>query len=76
MASKTTGYTFLLWNGEYGETAKFVVKDNSNDKQSLFTPGKMKDLAWVASDLTKQNDVKGWQDFDNEQVDDLDDVVF
>lgn len=76
MTDNKTGFTFLLWNGEYGDKAIFIVRNNSNGKQSFFTPGRMKDLVWAESDLTKDSSVKGWDDFQNETVDDLDDVVF
>lgn len=75
MAAKT-GYTFLLWNGKYGDDANFVVRNNKNGKQSFFTPGNMKDLVWTDADLTKTGAVKGWEDFANETVDNLEDVVF
>lgn len=72
MAGK--GYTFLKWNGKYGSGAKFVVKDNSNGKQSLFTPGRLTDMVWVGSDLVAAN--ADWEEFGNETVDNLKDVVF
>lgn len=76
MAEQKSGYTFLLWNGEYGDGAKFVVKDNANGKQSFFTPGDMKDVTWVGNDLTTSPDAKGWDGFENETVANLADVVF
>jgi hypothetical protein len=75
MAS-SKGYSFLLWNGKYGKGAKFVVKDNASGKQTYFTPDRMKDISWVQADLTKDPSVKSWQDFHNEQIENLDDVVF
>ncbi len=72
----TKGYSFLLWNGKYGKGAKFVVKNNENNKQTYFTPGNTKDISWVSSDLTKDPSVKNWQDFFNEQIENLEDVVF
>lgn len=76
MAEKTTGFTFLLWNGKYGDEANFVVRNNANNKQSFFAPSNTKDVTWVGADLTKDNSVQGWEDFDNETVDNLDEVVF
>lgn len=76
MAENNKGFTFLLWNGEYGEKAKFIVRDNSTGKQSYFTPGRLSDIVWTSQDLTKDSSVKGWEGFENETVDDLDDVVF
>lgn len=71
-----TGYTFLRWNRVYGTKAQFLVKDNKTSKQALFSPARQADTAWVNTDLTKDPDYKGWQDFGNEQVADLKEVVF
>lgn len=68
------GYTFLRWNGEYGDRANFIVKSNATGKQTFFTPGRTQDIAWTSEDLTKS--VPNWEDFAEEQVDNLDDVVF
>jgi hypothetical protein len=76
MTDNQTGFTFLKWNGEYGSKARFVVRDNSNNKQSFFTPGDMKDVAWAANDLTQTPEAKGWDGFQDETVDNLADVVF
>lgn len=72
----STGYTFLKWNGKYGDDAKFVVRDNKNGKQSMFTPGRPEDIAWANTDLENDEDIAEWQDFGNETVDDLTDVAF
>lgn len=74
--AESTGYTFLLWNGKYGDEANFIVRDNKTKRQSFFTPGNMKDIVWTKEDLTKTSAVKDWQDFANETVDNLEDVVF
>ncbi|MDP4224889.1 MAG: hypothetical protein Q8910_00770 [Bacteroidota bacterium] len=71
-----TGYTFLKWNGKYGDDSKFVVRDNKNGKQSLFTPGRPEDLMWANTDLTQDPDISEWQEFGDETVDDLTDVAF
>ena len=71
-----TGFTFLKWNGKYGRDSKFVVRDNSTGKQSLFTPGCMRDLVWTSSDLANTLEVKSWEDFGDETVDNLEDVAF
>lgn len=76
MTEQKTGYTFLRWNGDYGDTSNFIVRDNKNNKQTYFTPGETKHLAWTDKDLTKDPRVKGWEEFGNETVEDLEDVVF
>jgi len=67
-------FSIKKWNGKDGKEAVFVVEDNKTEKQSLFTPGKVKDMAWVDDDLVTPN--KDWQDFGNEQIADLDKVLF
>lgn len=74
--SNGNGYTFLLWNGEYGGESNFVVQNNKTSEQSYFTPGRTADLVWAKADLTKDPSTKGWEDFANETVTDLGDVVF
>jgi hypothetical protein len=70
-----TGYTLLKWNGQYGRDAKFVVRDNSTGKQSLFTPGALRDVVWSSVDLANTLEMKKWQDFGDETVDNLEDVA-
>jgi len=70
------GYTFLKWNGQYGDQAKFVVRDNSTGQQSMFTPGRSEDVVWTKADLEAAPEMAEWQDFGNETVDDLDAVAF
>jgi len=74
--SQSGGFTFLKWNGQYNEGAKFVVRDNSSGKQAMFTPGRTHDLVWTKSDLTEDPEVSNWEDFGNETVDNLEDVAF
>lgn len=68
-------YTFLKWNGEYGGEAKFIVRDNYTQKQSLFIPGRCDYLFWVQSDLANDEVVTQWDKFGNESIDDLGDVA-
>jgi len=72
--SKTAGYTILKWNGKYGNESEFIVKNNEGNKQSMFTPGRTADMAWVTTDLTASH--SDWEDFGNEQVTNLDEVCF
>lgn len=69
-------YTFLKWNGEYGAGAKFVVQDNNTGKQSMFTPGKEQDVVWSSAKLDQMPEIKDWQDFGKETVDNLEEVAF
>jgi hypothetical protein len=76
MADESTGYTFLKWNGKYGADAKFIVRDNSNGQQSVFTPGRTQDLVWTKTPLDQDPQVKEWEDFGNETVPDLEPIAF
>ncbi|MFK3961872.1 hypothetical protein [Pseudalkalibacillus hwajinpoensis] len=73
---KPKRFTFLKWNGEYGDEAKFIVRDNDLNMQSLFTPGICNDLFWFHSDLAKDKAVSAWVEFGEESVDDLNEVAF
>jgi hypothetical protein len=69
-------YTLLKWNGEYGNEAKFVVRDNLKNTQSLFTPGRCQDLFWFHSDLARDKAVSTWGEFGEESFDDLEPIAF
>lgn len=69
-------YNLLKWNGKDGESAVFVVRDNQKGMFSLFTPDKLGDLAWVTQDLSKTGEAKSWEDFEEEPIQNLEDVVF
>ena len=73
MALENSGktYTLLKWNSKYGRDAKFVVRDNSTGKQSVFTPGRVSDLVWTSANLSEYPEIKDWSDFGDEVVDDL-----
>lgn len=69
------GYTLLLWNKKYGSGAAFVVQDNSTKKYAEFSPARPKDITWVSQDISAQPDYKDWEDFQKEQVDDINDII-
>lgn len=69
-------YTFLKWNGEYGAEARFVVRNNEDGRQSMFTPGRTQDLVWTSNQLNTTPEISKWQDFGEETVDELDEVAF
>lgn len=76
MEEQNARYNLLKWNGENGDKAIFVVRDNKRGMFSLFTPDKVGDLAWVTQDLSKTGEAKGWEDFEEEPIQNLEDVVF
>ena len=71
-----SGYTFLKWNGQYGDDSRFVVRNNDTGEQSMFTPGRTQDLVWTKTDLSKQPELAGWDDFGDETVPDLEPIAF
>jgi len=71
------GYTFLRWNGLYGDASIFLVRDNSTGYESLFTPGYMQKIMWSEQNLELVfPQLLTWETFGNETVDDLDYVAF
>jgi hypothetical protein len=75
-AELSRGFTILRWNGKYDREAKFVVRDNVHNLQSIFIPGRVQDLVWTSTDLANVPELKEWLSFENETVDDLDSVAF
>lgn len=73
---ENAGFTLLKWNGQYGSAARFVVKDNKSGKQSMFTPGRTQDVIWTSMDMQNLPEVKNWDDFGNETVEDLESIAF
>lgn len=68
-------YTLLKWNEQYGEEAKFIVRDDQNGQQSVFIPGRVQDITWTTSQLDKAPEIDSWEDFKQEKVDNLEDVA-
>lgn len=72
-----SGYTILRWNGRDDDGARFILKDNTSGKMTHYRPQeKLSNLAWVSHDLTTEPSFSKWEDFDNEQVEDLRYFVF
>ena len=69
-------YILKIWNGKYGNNARFIVFDKSTGKFAEFAPTRPKDIAWVKEDLTKMPEYKGWESFQDEPVEDLNNIVF
>jgi len=69
-------FKFLKWNGDYGKDARFVVEDTKNGQQTMFTPGRASDVVWTSTNLAETPEIKHWDDFGDETVDNLEDVAF
>lgn len=74
--AQTTRYIIKTWNGKYGNGARFIVFDTSEEKYAEFAPTRPNDIAWVKEDLTKVDEYKEFQSFEDEPIDDLKNVVF
>lgn len=74
--TNNSGYTFLKWNGQYSDAARFVVRNNDTGENSMFTPGRTQDLVWTKVDLSSQPELASWSDFGNETVPDLEEIAF
>jgi hypothetical protein len=74
--TNNSGYTFLKWNGQYGDQSRFVVRNNDTGEQSMFTPGRTQDLVWTKVALDQQPEMTSWTDFGNETVPDLEEIAF
>lgn len=68
-------FILLKWNKKYGNGAKFVVQDKSNGKFAEFSPARPKDVAWVDTDISKEQDYANWDDFQKEPVEKLEDII-
>lgn len=68
-------YTIKKWNNEYGEKCKFIVQDDQNGTQSIFIPGRTSDLTWTTNRLDTAPEIDSWSDFDDEKVENLEDVA-
>ena len=73
---KAKKFRFLKWNGKYSDEAVFIVMNTKSGKRTLFTPDFLSDLAWTKDEIENLPEYKDWQDFGNEEVDSLADVVF
>lgn len=74
--SNKAKYLLKVWNGKYGNSARFVVYDTVAEKYGEYTPSRPNDIAWVKDDLTKQDEYKSWESFEDEPVEDLKNIVF
>ena len=68
-------YKIKLWNNKYGKKAKFVIQDSKTGKFTEFSPERPSDVTWVDKDITGDASYKGWDDWKDEPVNDLSDIV-
>jgi len=68
-------FVLMKWNRQYGESARFIVKDKSTNKFALFTPDRLDDIVWTSQDLTQLPEYQKWDDFEHTEVDYLENVM-
>lgn len=68
-------FILMKWNRQYGNSARFIVKDKSTNKFALFTPDRLDDIAWTSQDLTQNTEYSQWDDFGHTEVDYLENVM-
>ena len=68
-------YLLKLWNKKYGNDAQFIVFDKKAEKYAEFTPVRPKDTTWVREDLTKLDEYKDWESFEDEPIENLSQVI-
>ncbi|GLI90591.1 hypothetical protein ANABIO4_39430 [Bacillus subtilis] len=62
------------WNGKYGQDAVFIIEDRGTGKQGLYVVGMKQDhISWLDVDLCS---AYNFEDFCNEKVDSLEEIVF
>ena len=69
-------FTLLKWNNKYGEESKFIARDNFNNTQSVFSPGRTLDLVWFYADLANDESISDWSEFDEDSFDELEPIAF
>jgi hypothetical protein len=69
-----TRYTLLKCSTKY-DYAKFIVKDNNLNKQTVFNPYHCDDLIWFNYDLCNDENISDW-DFFGYDSDDLEFIDF
>ena len=68
-------YKLKLWNGKYGNEARFIVFDSKNKKYTEFLVDHVKDVVWTSHDITKEPEYKNWSSFEDEPVDFLENIM-
>ena len=68
-------YKLKLWNKKYGAEARFVAYDPTSKKYTEFQVDHTKDIIWTSHDLTKEPEYKNWEDWKDEPVNFLEDVM-
>jgi hypothetical protein len=42
----------------------------------MFTPGRTQDIVWTGTDLANTPEIQQWEEFNDEHVNDLEEVAF
>lgn len=76
MAKAKAKFSILKWNGKYSDGALFIIRNNQNQKRTIFSVGKLSDVAWTDEKLETLKEYAKWQDFEEEPINNLADIVF
>ena len=67
--SEGMGYTALRWNGKTGDEAKFVMRRESDNSQTLFSSSH--DIIWTHTDMANEPNFAAWHCFGDQRIDSL-----
>lgn len=68
-------YKLKLWNKKYGKDARFIVFNSQTKKYTEFLVDHVNDIVWTNHDLTKEPEYKSWEDWEDEPVNFLEDIM-
>ena len=68
-------YKIKLWNKKYGNAARFIIFNSQTKKYTEFLVDHVNDVVWTAHDLTKEPEYKDWENWDDEPVDFLENIM-
>lgn len=68
-------YKIKLWNKKYGKEARFIVFNSQTHKYTEFLVDHVNDVMWTSHDLTKEPEYRNWEDWEDEPVDFLENIM-
>ena len=68
-------YKIKLWNRQYGDKAKFIIFNSQTKKYTEFLVDHVQDVVWTNHDLTKEPEYKSWENWNDEPVDFLENIM-
>lgn len=68
--SEGLGYTVLRWNGKVGDVAKFVMRRDSDNSQTVLSL-QSRDIVWTNTDISNEPNFANWRCFGDQKIDSL-----